>query len=140
MFKMGGWCWYFSERSKNVEKHKCGKWMHFFKNQEFAQKICEAAIETGACYTCKCTDLNSTKTNSGVICFYLNGDDIENHYRVIDFMLNNKLIPKTKSGRYFNISFKFDDQTRAGEYGANFEGKIKLDQFIDLKTGEHLNS
>ena len=36
---------------------------------------------------------------------------------------------------YYNNSFKFDDQTRAGEYGADFEGKIKLDEFIDLKTG-----
>ena len=50
-------------------------------------------------------------------------------------MLDNGLISKTKSGRYYNISFKFDDQTRAGEYGANFEGVLKLDQFIDLKSG-----
>lgn len=72
---------------------------------------------------------------TGVICFYLNGDDIENHKRVIQFMMDNDLIRKTKTGRYYNNSFKFDDQTRAGEYGADFEGKIKLDEFIDLKTG-----
>ena len=65
----------------------------------------------------------------------INGDDIENHKRVIQFMMNNNLIQKTKTGRYYNNSFKFDDQTCAGEYGANFEGKIKLDEFIDLKTG-----
>ena len=72
---------------------------------------------------------------TGVICFYLNGDDIENHKRVIRFMMDNGLIRKTKTGRYYNNSFKFDDQTRAGEYGADFEGKIKLNEFIDLKTG-----
>ena len=51
-------------------------------------------------------------------------------------MIDNQLIRKTKKGRYYNMSFKFDDQTRAGEYGDNFEGKIKLEDFIDLDTGE----
>ena len=73
---------------------------------------------------------------TGVIYFYLNGDDIENHRRVIRFMMDNELIQKTKAGRLYNISFKFDDQTRAGEYGADFKGVIKLAQFIDLNTGE----
>lgn len=73
---------------------------------------------------------------TGVICFYLNGDDTENHKRVIQFMMSNGLIRKTKTGRYYNISFKYNEQTRAGEYGDDFEGKIKLDQFIDLNTGE----
>ena len=53
-------------------------------------------------------------------------------------MIQNDLIRKTKSGRYYNNSFKFDDQTRAGEYGADFEGKIKLNEFIDLETGKHI--
>lgn len=65
----------------------------------------------------------------------MNGDDIENHERVIQFMMDNDLSRKTKTGKYYNNSFKFYDQTRAGEYGADFEGKIKLDEFIDLKTG-----
>lgn len=138
MLRRGGWYWYLSGQEDKLEQQKCGKWMYFFKDQEFAQKMCEAAIDAGACYECKCSDLETTMNDSGVICFYLNGDDVENHYRVIDFMLHNKLIPKTKSGRYYNLSFKFDDQTRAGEYGADFEGKIKLNKFINLDTGEHI--
>ena len=77
-------------------------------------------------------------TDTGVICFYLNGDDIENHYRVIDFMIQHDLIRMTKSGRYYNNSFKFDNQTRAGEYSTDFEGMIKLNEFINLETGEHI--
>ena len=68
-----------------------------------------------------------------------NGDDIDNHKRVIDFLLRNNLIRKTQSGRYYNESFKYDSQTRAKEYGANFEGKIKLAEFIDLYTGEWIH-
>ena len=117
MIRQGGWYWYLSGEETKLEKHKCGKWMYF-------------------CYECKCTDMEVQLAPTGVICFYLNGDDIENHKRVIQFMMDNDLIRKTKTGRYYNNSFKFDDQTRAGEYGADFEGKIKLDQFIDLKTGK----
>lgn len=138
MLNLGGWYWYLSGEEDKLDKHKCGKWMYFFSDQEFAQKICEAAIETGACCACKCTNMEEQMRNTGVICFYINGDDTKNHYRVIDFMLRNDLIRKTKTGKYYNNSFKFDDQTGAGEYGADFEGKIKLDEFINLETGEHI--
>ena len=113
--------------------------MHFFDNQEFAVSVCEKAIAENVCYECKCTDMAFTGFKTGVICFYLNGDDTENHQRIIRFMIDNGLIQKTKAGGFYNISFKFDDQTRAGEYGADFEGKIKLSQFIDLNTGERIS-
>lgn len=138
MLKQSGWYWYFSGRENLLKKHKCGKWMYFFEDQEFAQRICQKAIDENVCYECKCTDMETAMKATGVICFYLNGDDIENHKRVIRFMINNNLIQKTKTGKYYNNSFKFNDQTRAGEYGADFEGKIKLDQFINLQTGEFI--
>ena len=136
MYKRQGWCWYITEKAKLLERHKCGKWMYFFNDQEFAMNICEKAITEKVCYECKCTDIELTGAESGVICFYLNGDDIENHHRVIQFMMDNKLIQRTKTGRLYNISFKFDDQTRACEYGDGFESRIKLEQFINLNRDE----
>ena len=50
--------------------------------------------------------------------------------------LDNNLIKRTKTGRLYNISFKYDDQTRAGEYGNEFKASIKLDDFLDLYTAE----
>lgn len=134
--QLGGWYWYMSGKENLLETHKCGKWMHFFTDQQFAMNICEEAIQEGVCYECKCTDMKTQDESTGVICFYLNGDDMDNHRRVIQFMLDHALIQKTKAGKLYNISFKFDDQTRAREYGADFEGKIKLSQFIDLNTGK----
>lgn len=139
MIRQYGWFWFLSGKEEELEKDKCGKWMHFFDNQSFAQEICQKAIDEGACVECKCTDMELTGETTGVICFYLNGDDIDNHRRVINFMLKNSLIKKTKTGRFYNMSFKFDEQTRAGEYGADFEGKIKLEQFIDLQTEEWIH-
>lgn len=136
MERFGGWFWYITDKASILEKEKCGKWMHFFYDQKYAMSICEKTIQENVCYECKCTDMELTGSKQGVICFYLNGDDLENHHRVIQFMLDNNLIQRTKAGRLYNISFKYDDQTRAGEYGVDFQGAIKLEQFVDLNTGE----
>lgn len=127
-----GWYWFFSGKEKELVNEKCGKWMHFFADQEFAKKICQQAIDEDVCAECKCTDMEDIPVESGVICFYLNGDDMERHKKVIQFMIQHDLIRKTKAGKLYNISFKFDEQTHAGEYGADFEGKIKLAQFVNL--------
>ena len=79
MINMGGWYWYLSGEEEKLDRHKCGKWMYFFDDQSFAQKICEKAIREGVCYECKCTDMAEQVVPTGVICFYLNGDDIANH-------------------------------------------------------------
>lgn len=140
MISFGGWYWFLSGEEWMLDRDKCGKWMVFFNDQSFAIGICEKAILEGVCYECKCSNMGERLCETGVICFYLNGDDVENHYRVIKFMIENGLIQKTKSGKLYNISFKFDSQTRAGQYGADFEGKIKLDSFVNLQTGEWLRS
>ena len=88
MINMGGWYWYLSGEEEKLDRHKCGKWMYFFDDQSFAQKICEKAIREGVCYECKCTDMAEQVVPTGVICFYLNGDDIANHKRVLQFMVN----------------------------------------------------
>lgn len=136
MIRQLGWYWFLSGKEELLDEHKCGKWMIFFNDQEFAKEICQKAIDERVVYECKCSDMETTQSDSGVICFYLNCDDIENHRRVIEFLKENDLIQKTKAGKLYNLSFKLDDQTRAGEYGSDFEGKIRLAQFIDLKTGE----
>lgn len=138
MIREFGWFWFLSGEEKKLNRKKCGKWMHFFTEQDLAIDICQKAIEENVCYECKCTDMEFAGDTRGVICFYLNGDDIENHKRVIQFMIDNNLIRKTKAGKYYNISFKFDIQTRAGSYGSDFEGILKLEQFIDLKTGNFI--
>ena len=53
MFKLGGWCWYLSGEEDKLVMDKCGKWMYFFSDQEFAMQICEKAIAEGVCYECK---------------------------------------------------------------------------------------
>lgn len=125
-----GWVYYVSKDAENLDRHKCGKWMYFFDDKEFVEKICKEAVKKGIVAESKHSD-----ATEGVSCFYLNCDDMEAHKRNIQFFLDNNLIRKTKKGKLYNISFKLDDQTRAGEYGDEFQSEIKLEMFLQLETG-----
>ncbi len=125
------WVYYFTDRDPHFDKDKVGKWMYFFSDRSFVENICKAAIEERIVEECK-----HRNNNEGVSCFYLNDDDIEGHRRVIGFFIRNGLIPKTKNGKLYNISFKHDTQTLAGEYGKNYYSDIKLEKFVNLETGE----
>ena len=135
MIKDGGWIWFLSGKEDILKDDKCGKWMYFFKDQEFAQQICQKAIDENICYECKCTDMETWIESEGVICFYLNSDDIENHKRVIQFMKDNGLIQKTKSGKLYNISFKFDSQTSEKYFD---EYLHRCNKIKDLHTIEYV--
>lgn len=134
ILSIGGWVFYMKPNAHDeLPSDKCGKWMHFFNDRDFAARICKEAVEKGVVAEAKHTD-----AAEGVCCFYLCGDDMEAHKRVLQFFMDNKLIRKTKAGAYYNIAFKYDDQTRMGEYGKDFEAELKLDKFIDLRTGEFI--
>lgn len=124
------WIFYVEDTS-SFEKEKVGKWMYFFDDKKFVESICEEAVKTNVVAEAKHSD-----EEEGVACFYLNYDDMETHKKVINYFIQRNLIRKTKNGRYHNISFKLDEQTRAGEYGENFISSIKLNHFIDLESGE----
>lgn len=130
IINLGPWVFYI-EGKPQFDEHKVGKWMYFFKDKERVAGLCKAAVEQGIVLEARHSD-----APEGVSCFYLECDDMESHKKVIQFFLDNDMIQKTKTGKLYNISFKLDDQTRAGEYGEMFQSEIKLEQFLDLYTGE----
>jgi len=127
-----GWVYYIGDDIQ-LDRNKCGKWMYFFGDKEFVAKICEDAVIMNVVNKSKHSD-----AETGVACFYLNFDDIDTHKKIIMYFVENNLIRRTKSGRLYNISFKLDSQTLAGEYGDEFKSDIKLSKFVDLDTGEWL--
>lgn len=134
--------WHFvlnTDEVKDLDIETCGKWMAYFDDFDFAEDICREAVESGAAAECKCTSRFMLATRgSGVICFYVNGDDTQGHRKILSFMIEHDLIRRTKSGRLYNIGFKFDFQTRAGEYGEAFVPKMTLSNFVNPETGEFL--
>ena len=135
------WIYYFSTDKYTYDENKVGKWMYFFNRtkMDYVDAVCKEAIETGTIKSCKYTNFLSPERNdiaTGVACFYLYIDDIEGHKKILNFFLTHKLIPKMKGGLLKNIPFKLDSQTKAGEYGPDFVAKLRLNNFINLKTGE----
>ena len=138
------WTFYIDvDRHDELKTDKCGKWMYFFDNSEqgisFAKKICEEAVKTSSAIEAKHTHEEFVKMlGSGVCCFYCDGENIEAHKKIISFFLENNMIRRTKTGKLYNISFKYDSQTHDGECGKEFESTIKLKDFLKPETGEWL--
>jgi hypothetical protein len=138
------WTFYLDiDRQIELKTDTCGKWIYLFDGSEqgiaFAKSICEKAVQSGAVIEAKHThEAFVPFTNSGVCCFYCDGDNIEAHKKIIAFFLENNMIRRTKTGKLYNISFKYDSQTHDGEYGEEFESSIKLKDFLNLETGEWL--
>lgn len=130
--RQSGWVYYVGDDSQ-FDRDKCGKWMYFFNDKKFIAKICEEVVKLNIVNESKHSD-----EETGVACFYLNCNDIDTHKKIIMYLIENNLIRRTKSGRLYNISFKLDNQTRAGEYGDEFKSDIKLSKFVNLDTGEWL--
>ena len=124
------WIYYIGDTSKFI-KDKVGKWMYFFGDRSFIEKICQECVEKNIV-----SEAKHSNADNGVACFYTNIDDIESHKKILEYFIENNMIKKTKSGRFYNISFKLDSQTLDGKYGENFVAEVKLDQFLDLDTGE----
>lgn len=130
------WIFFTNENYKYLDTFKMGKWMVYFSesSRQYITEICENAVNKNIVPEAKIA------INGDVACFYLNIDEIEYHRKCINFLLENNLIRKTKTGRYYNISFKKDMQTIRGEYGTKFIPQLKLDDFINLDTGEWIFS
>ncbi len=127
----GGWIFYYSTvELSNLDDNKVGKWIIYFNDVNWAKDTCTQAITNNIIHTCKHSD-----NDNGIICFYLNFDDIASHKKLINWLINKNMIQKTKDGKYYNISFKLDEQTLSNQYGKDFKPSIKLSDFIDLKTG-----
>ena len=136
LIKLPGWRYYLDEvNHDSLDINKAGKWMFFYRGPEahkFAEDMCRKAVEQNVVCEAKVSDNHI----EGVSCYYLSYDDIVGHKRVIQYFLDNNMISRTKSGRFYNISFKLDQQTSAGEYGTGYKATIKLEDFIDLNTGK----
>ncbi len=131
---LGGWRFYVGDDSRFIEG-RTGKWMYFFngtQDRDFIEERCREVVEQEIVWEAK-----HSNNIEGVACFYLNIDDLERHKRIINYFFEHK-IPRTKTGRLYNISFKMDSQTRAGVYGDEYKAILKLADLMNLDTGEWL--
>ena len=131
-FPFGRWDRYQADEIPEHYRNKTGKWMLYLNDAFLADRVCQKAIEQGIVYSCK----HLLDLDEGPTCFYCEFDDEEAHKRIIQFMIENRLIDRRQDGRLTNISYKLDQQTRNGEYKETFKAIFKLWDFVDPYTGE----
>lgn len=74
------WCSFCidTELAPALDESRCGKWMFYFNDIEFAEEVCRKAALGMVVAECKHSSFESVIENGrGVACFYLNLDDVE---------------------------------------------------------------
>lgn len=132
----GPWTYYVDDGSEDLSPDTCGKWMYEFDDYGLAHDLCEKAVEGGIVSEAKHNAYPDIRYPHGICCFYIDGNDTEAHEEVLSFFMDNDMIPRDEHGKLKDIPFKYDWQTRAGQYDDDFIPEITLSDFIDLDTGE----
>ncbi|GEN46725.1 hypothetical protein [Alkalibacillus haloalkaliphilus] len=145
-YRLGGWCYYGKNNSQSPAFKKTdniGKFMTYGKGDlsNELQELILKAIKQGVTPLVKHNDLemlgfNPRSTDGSWVVIWYSNDERENLKSLANFLIDHELVPKTKSSRYYNISFKYDNETRNDEYGEQFKPSIKLEDLMDLNTGE----
>jgi hypothetical protein len=135
---MGQWL-VMTDGHRLFNKDEDGKWMLFGSSEDamfsFVHYLFDM-IKNNVIRIGKVDTLMVNGTTAFII--YVNSNDIESQKKVLKYLIEHDLIRCTKTGKLYNISFKFDRQTRLGEYGDKFNSEIKLSDFVDLNTGEFI--
>ena len=139
--KMGGCCWYGTNTFRETDN--VGKFMTFVQDDisNEMQELILKAIKQGVTPLVKHTDpdmlaFNSYARDGSLAIIWYSTDDENALKGLAKFLIDNGLVSKTKAGKYYNISFKYDKQTRNGEYGEQFKPSISLKDLMDLNSGE----
>lgn len=134
------WCFYSDpEGAAKLSDDECGKWMVFFTDAEKASAICEDAVDSGSFAQAKHSSALSvalSRGGRGVMCLYVNGGDAEGQKKAVRFLVRRGLVRKAKSGKLYDMPFKYDWQTRTNAYGRDFYAFLHLSDFVDLSTWE----
>ncbi|MCY8152600.1 MULTISPECIES: hypothetical protein [Bacillus subtilis group] len=141
-----GWCYYGIDTTQYPafkETDKIGKFMTYGKGDlsNETQELILKAIKQGITPLIKHTNMDTlefnprSKNGSWVIVWY-STDEEKALKGLAKYLIENGLVQKTKSGKYYNLPFKYDEQTQNGEYGEQFNPSISLKNLMDLNTGE----
>ena len=130
--------WTFVERDSVIQDFD-GFWQ-IYAPKEFTEELIQYladAISDGALESCRVD--TSYQLDTTVCLLHCNSKDRNAMKDILKYLMATNKIPKTKAGKLYNISYKFNAQSQAGLTGDKFVALIKLEDFVDLYTGEFLD-
>ena len=130
--------WTFVELNPHYSEFD-GFWQIYAPN-EFTEDLIQYlvdAIEYGALDSGRVD--TSYQRESTVCLLHCNSKDHNAMKGILKYLIATNKIPKTQVGKLYNISYKFNTQSQAGLTGDKFVALIKLEDYVDLYTGEFLD-
>lgn len=127
----------FKKEDKPIEYKVKGKWLLFFNDFDFADRICQQSVDEGVVLEAN----HSIEGKYGVCRFFIEAKDLKQHKKILRFLINNDYIPRTKKENdLYDIAFKLQLQTDNLEYiDSGFMSLLNLHDLVDLQTGEFLD-
>lgn len=123
--------YYCIDKRPVFDSGKTGAWMYTYTSVGKADQVCRAAIENGIVQQCMHPDCPV-----GTAVFLVDYDDYDTHRRILQFFIDNKLIPTDKAEGYLDIPFYIIVPSESIESGMNFTAFLRLSDFVDIRTGE----
>lgn len=124
------WVYYTADNFKGFLGNSFGKWMFYFDNPDYAERICTVAVCDGVTKRAK-----HANASQGIGGFYTDADNYAEHRAIIDYMLRNNLIRRAANGKYFDIAFKYELADDEASTPTLPRTPLRLSDFIDLSDG-----
>lgn len=116
-----------------------GFWQIYAQN-EFTEELVQYLVDAIEHGTLDSGRVDTSYQRESTVCLlHCNSKDHEAMRTLLKYMIETNKVPKTKAGKLYNISYKFNAQSQAGLTGDKFVALIKLEDFVDLHTGEFLD-
>lgn len=143
---LGDWLFYSSTKEFNKGPYY-GEWLVFFSQDsyDYVKEKCHEAVDVGLVKWAKhSTPASLMRNHNGLFALKLEDTDVTfvgdkpvstKHQQVLQWLIKNGFIRKTKSGKYTNIRFKLDSEGKGVHASSDWKG-FTLSDFLDVTTGQ----
>lgn len=130
--------WTFVELNPHYSEFD-GFWQIYAPN-EFTEDLIQYLVDAITADALESGRVDTSYQRESTVCLlHCNSKDHNAMKDILKHLIATNKIPKTQAGKLYNISYKFNAQSQAGLTGDKFVALIKLEDFVDLYTGEFLD-
>lgn len=130
--------WTFVELNPHYSEFD-GFWQIYAPN-EFTEDLIQYLVDAITADALESGRVDTSYQRESTVCLlHCNSKDRNAMKDILKYLMTTNKIPKTQAGKLYNISYKFNAQSQAGLTGDKFVALIKLEDYVDLHTGEFLD-
>lgn len=117
---------YYGESGNDYDFNAVGSWRIPCSSEKAAKRVCQDAIQRSIVKACA-----HETSFPGNIIFYIDGTAETENMALLEWLLDNTLIPRKSDGSLTDVFFTYDIQTSPERVA-----DLRLSDFVDLTTGK----